>query len=195
MRTIIKTGLLAIIFTVAVSSFTTPAEVVGHESSSIVWTATKVTGEHTGTLDFKTVAWKFDEGGMLISANFIVDMTSIKNTDLDEKNGAKLVGHLNSPDFFDTAVYPTAQFKTTAVKSMGEGEYEITGDMTIKDITKPLTFNANVADDGHVKHATAKVTIDRAKYDVKYGSGSFFDDLGDNLISDEFTLDIDITKH
>jgi len=154
-----------------------------------------VTGEHTGTIDFKAIAWKFDKAGTLVSANFTVDMTSIKCTDLDEKNGAKLVGHLGSADFFNTTVYPTAQFKTTGVKSMGKGAYEVTGDLTIKDITEPITFSANVSSDGHMRTGTAEVAIDRTKYDIKYGSGSFFDGLGDKMINDEFALVIEIKKH
>ncbi len=195
MKTIIKSALLTLALVLVGTSFTTSEEAVGNESSTIIWTGTKVTGEHTGTLDFKTVAWKFDEAGTLISANFIVDMTSIKNTDLDKESAAKLVGHLNSADFFNTAVYPTAEFKTTSVKSIGDGEYEITGDMTIKETTESLTFNANVTNDGHMKHGTATVTIDRSKYDVRYGSGSFFDGLGDKMIYDDFVLEIDIKKH
>ncbi len=197
MKTFIKSGLFALTLGLIAVSFTSSPAVsdAGEESSSIVWTGKKVTGEHTGTIDFKTIAWKFDKAGTLVSANFTVDMTSIKCTDLDEKNGAKLVGHLGSADFFNTTVYPTAQFKTTGVKSMGKGAYEVTGDLTIKDITEPVTFSANVSSDGHMRAGTAEVAIDRTKYDIKYGSGSFFDGLGDKMINDEFVLTIDIKKH
>lgn len=195
MRTILKSGIFTLVLALVAVSFTTSTEDIGHESSTINWTGTKVTGTHTGTIDFKTAAWKFDAEGALVSANFIVDMTSIKCTDLDEKNGKKLIGHLSSPDFFNTVAFPTAQFKTTAIKSLGKGDYEITGDMSIKDITMPLTFNANISTDGHVKNGTATIAIDRTKYDIKYGSGSFFDGLGDKMISDEFVLEVDIKKH
>lgn len=181
----------------ALFAFTTsPADSTpGHESASITWTGTKVTGSHTGQVDFQKHNWKFDDAGTLVSASFFVDMTTITCTDLDEKTGAKLVGHLNSQDFFNTAEYPTASFKSTSVKSLGKGEYAITGDMTIKNITEEMTINATISNDGHLTTATSKVEIDRTKFDIKYGSGSFFDDLGDNMIHDQFVLDIEIKKH
>jgi polyisoprenoid-binding protein YceI len=183
----------ALIF--GLSSFVTEITEEGHESSSIVWTGTKVTGSHTGTVDFKSFDWKFDEAGTLVSANFFVDMTSIQCTDLDEETGAKLEGHLKSTDFFNTEAYPTASFQTSTVESLGKGKYTITGELKIKSTVKSVSFEATVTSDGHITTAIATVVINRTAYDIKYGSGSFFDGLGDKMISDEFALDIEIKKH
>jgi polyisoprenoid-binding protein YceI len=122
-------------------------------------------------------------------------MTTIAVTDLEGEMKGKLEGHLASKDFFNIAEFPKASFKTSKVKSLGKGMYEVTGDLTIKSITNPITFNAQVENDGHMKHATASVIVDRSKFDIRYGSESFFDGLGDKMIYDEFTLDIDIWKH
>lgn len=195
MKRKIALGLFSIVVGVFSMSFTADEPALGKETSSIVWTGKKVTGEHTGTIDFKHVAWKFDGNGALISANFSVDMTTIVNTDLGGEYKGKLEGHLASEDFFNTAKFPTADFVTTSVKPLGKGAYEISGDLTIKGIKESLTFEAMVKDDGHMKHATATVSIDRTKYGVKYGSGKFFDNLGDKMIDDEFILQIDIKKH
>ena len=194
MKTTISTLALAAVVGLFSMSFTSANE-EGKESATIKWNGKKVTGEHSGTVNFDRFDWKFDANGALVSANFFVDMTSIAVTDLEGEMKGKLEGHLKSADFFNIKEFPTANFVTTAVKSMGKGAYEITGDLTIKGITKPLTFTAQIENDGHMKHATASVVIDRSEYDVRYGSGSFFDGLGDNLIYDDFTLDIDIWKH
>lgn len=186
---------LAITLGIANISAVMPSEMEGKESATITWTAKKVTGEHTGTVQFQKFDWKFDEKGSLVSANFFVDMTTIQVTDLEGEMKGKLEGHLSSPDFFNVKEFPTATFETTEVKSLGKGAYEITGDLTIKGITQPLSFNAEINNDGHMKHASANVVIDRAKFDVRYGSGSFFEGLGDKMIYDEFTLNINIDKH
>jgi polyisoprenoid-binding protein YceI len=193
-----KTNILSIMMVLLVGlssfSFTSLLE-EGKESATIQWVGKKVTGEHSGTVDFKDLNWKFDANGALVAANFTVDMTSIAVTDLEGDMKGKLEGHLSSADFFNVEEHPTASFTTTEVKSLGKGAYEITGDLVIKGISEPITFNAQVDNDGHMKHATANVEVDRAKYDIRYGSGSFFEGLGDKMIYDEFTLRIDIKKH
>ena len=116
-------------------------------------------------------------------------MTSITCTDLPEKAGGKLVGHLKSDDFFGVATYPTAKFEITKVVSRGKaGDYKVTGNLTIKESTKEIQFNTTDDNSTGVPVATADITIDRSDFNVKYGSGSFFDDLGDKTIYDEFDL-------
>jgi polyisoprenoid-binding protein YceI len=162
--------------------------------STVKWLAKQVTGQHEGTVNFGKMDINFDEAGTMTSANFAVDMTTIKNTDLDEGSATKLVGHLKSADFFDTENHPYSMFNATSIQSMGKGSYEITGDLTIKEITNSITFKAVATNiDGKVM-ANAKVIIDRSKFDVKYRSGSFFESLGDKLIYDDFELDINIVK-
>lgn len=192
-----KTVKIAAVVLVAALSglaFTTVDSVKDASNSSIKWLAKKVTGQHEGTINFQKMDIQFDDAGTLTSANFTVDMTSINVTDLEGKSKGDLEGHLNSADFFNTAEYPVSGFKATSIKSLGKGMYQVTGDLTIKDITNPISFSASAQKvDGKVV-ATAKVTVDRSKYDVRYGSGSFFEGLGDKMIYDEFDLEINVTK-
>lgn len=154
--------------------------------SSITWLGKKVTGEHTGTIDLKSGELKLD-GGAIAGGQFVVDMTSIKNTDLtDAEWNGKLVGHLKSDDFFGVETYPEAKLVITKKAAFSGDKATVTGDLTIKGATHPVTFD--VTKDG--KTYTAEITVDRSKYDVRYGSKSFFDNLGDKVIYDEFYLTV-----
>ncbi len=170
-------------------AFTTLKTVnVDTAASQITWKGYKVTGEHTGTINVKSGNFIYD-GDALTGGSFEIDMTSIACTDLQGEYAGKLVGHLKSDDFFGVATYPTAKFEVTKVISRGKaGDYKVTGNLTIKETTKEVRFNVTVANNTGVPVATADITIDRSDFNVKYGSGSFFDDLGDKTIYDEFDL-------
>lgn len=179
-----------LIFLFAAVGFNNPAELVTKEviiSESVVsWKGYKVLGQHTGEIRIKEGNLDF-EGDNLVGGEFVIDMSTISSTDLEGETAQKLIGHLSSPDFFGIADYPTATFTITKVVSRGKaGDYKITGDLTIKESTESITFNALFED----SVATASTSVDRSKFDVKYGSGSFFQNLGDNTIYDEFDLDI-----
>lgn len=158
--------------------------------SSVTWLGKKVTGEHTGTIALKDGQLLMD-GGKLVGGNFTMDMTTLQVTDVkDEKMNAKLKGHLQNDDFFSVATHPTSTLKITKVTPKGGNNYEVTGDLTIKGKTNPVTFPATV--DSKTGVGTAKIKIDRAKYDIRYGSKSFFDNLGDKAINDDFELDVNL---
>lgn len=158
------------------------------KTSTAVWTGKKVTGEHTGTINIKDGSVEF-HSGKLIAGSFTMDMNSIVCTDLREGGARKLEGHLKSDDFFGVPNHPTANFKITNVaENKTIGESTITGDLTIKGITKSITFLANISDN----NATVTLTINRIDFDIKYGSGSFFDDLGDKMIYDDFIIALDL---
>ncbi|MDW3208571.1 MAG: YceI family protein [Reichenbachiella sp.] len=160
--------------------------------SSVVWTATKVvSGGHTGTVKISKGSLEID-GSELKGGSFEIDMTTIANTDIEGEWRAKLEGHLKSDDFFAVETYKTAGLKITSVKSTAKGKYDITADLTIKGKTESVSFPAELSVKGGKATATAKITVDRTKYDVRYGSPSFFDDLGDKAISNEFTLDVKV---
>ncbi len=161
------------------------------EKSSIVWDAAKVTGTHTGTIELASGSLDFD-GNVLVGGEFTVDMTTINTTDLEGEWKDKLDGHLKSDDFFGVANYATSSFVITKAKRLNAKNYEITGDITIKGITQSVTFPAEV--DAKAKSAKAKITLDRTKFNVRYGSNSFFDNLGDKAINDEFTLTVNIVS-
>lgn len=181
---------LAIVFG-ATATATTPVEgekkEVNSETSKVTWKAYKVTGSHTGTVDLKSGALLFD-GDKLTGGEFVVDMPTLISTDLEGEYKGKLEGHLKSDDFFGVANHPTSKLVFTNVKASGKNSYEVTGDLTIKGITKPITFDLSV----YGSKATATLKVDRAEYDVKYGSGSFFENLGDKTIYDEFDLVVDL---
>ena len=157
------------------------------DESTVTWKAYKVTGSHTGTVTLKSGDLVFDNG-TLKGGEFVVDMTSIICTDLEGEYKQKLEGHLKSDDFFSVTSHQTSKMVFTNVKATGKNSYEVTGDLTIKGITKPVTFDVSV----YGSKATATLKVDRAEYDVRYGSGSFFDDLGDKTIYDEFDLVVDL---
>lgn len=176
-------------------AFTTP-EIATYgidlEESVIIWKARKVTGAHEGVIKLKTGDLEFTDGA-LSGGSFEIDMTSIGVTDLQGEWAQKLEGHLKSEDFFGVEKYPTAKFVITKVVSRGKpGDYKIVGDLTIKESTKEIKFNANIEDSGESKTATAEVTLDRTDYNVRYGSGTFFDNLGDKTIYDDFDLEISL---
>jgi polyisoprenoid-binding protein YceI len=161
-------------------------------SSTIVWTGYKVTGKHTGYVKVKNGNLSWD-AGQLTGGSFEIDMNSITDTDLEGEYAAKLVGHLKSDDFFGVAKYPTAKFVITkAIPQDTKGNYKIVGNLTIKETTKEVKFFAAVNESNGTVNASGKITVDRSEYNVKYGSGSFFDGLGDKTIYDEFDLQVSL---
>jgi polyisoprenoid-binding protein YceI len=182
-------------------SFVTPQQEEGTApadklaESNIVWKGYKVTGSHTGTINLKSGDLKF-ENGQLKGGTFTVDMTSLVVTDLTGGYKDKLEGHLKSEDFFGIEKHPTANFVITKVAPQGTpGDYKVTGDLTIKGITKPIKFFTNVKEENGKRVAVAEIKVDRSEYNVRYGSGSFFDNLGDNTIYDEFDLEVTLVSN
>ena len=165
--------------------------------SSLEWTGKKLGGEHSGTIRLSsgTLEWKND---IIKGGKFEIDMTSIENTDLTGEWKAKLEGHLKSPDFFDVAGFPKAAFvinSVTPLKTSGThgATHTIKGNLTIKGKTNPLSFDAVISHKDHTLFCIGTAVVDRSKYDVKFGSKSFFTDLGDKIIYDEFTLKFNVT--
>ncbi|MDX2134259.1 MAG: YceI family protein [Saprospiraceae bacterium] len=171
-------------------SFVAPATYkIDPASSAIVWKAAKVTGTHQGTVKVKSGKLLFD-GGKLTGGDLEIDMTTIKCTDLEGEWAGKLEGHLKSDDFFGVATYPSAKFAVTGVKALdNNGNYEVSGNLTIKKSTNPATIKLNATESNGSVNAKGKLTIDRSKFDVRYGSTSFFDDLGDKAIYNDFDLE------
>lgn len=157
-------------------------------TSTINWTGKKVTGQHSGTIQLKDGTIEM-ENGKLTGGSFTIDMNSMVCTDLSGNTAKKLEGHLKSDDFFGVPNHPTASLTITDVKETKRaGSYSVTADITIKGITKSITFETSVSD----ANATANVVINRTEFDIKYGSGSFFDNLGDKAIYDDFELALDL---
>lgn len=167
------------------------------ESSEIKWNAKKVTGEHYGKVTLKS-------GKMMVEKNkitggtFVIDMSSLTVDDIkDEKMNGRLKDHLKSDDFFNTDKFSAATFTITSVKPIAKAEagkpnYTVTGDLTIKGITNPVNFPATISVKNGIATAVADVTIDRTKYDIRYRSSNFFENLGDKAIYNEFAISFNV---
>ncbi|MCS6980050.1 MAG: YceI family protein [Flavobacteriales bacterium] len=177
-----------------------PAQAAGEnfavvsETSSLEWYATKITGAgHNGTFALKEGVFTV-ENGLPKSGKFVADLTTIKVVDLtDAEMNAKLLGHLKSPDFFDVEKYPTATFEITGVEKLGQDSAKVSGNLTIKEITKNITFPAVIQKEGDNLKVKADFNIDRTEWDIKYNSGKFFKNLGDKLIKDEVNFKLNLT--
>ena len=179
-----KNNILTLVITLGFAvTATAQDKAVATEKSTVTWKGYKVTGSHHGTVVLKEGTLKF-EGDKLVGGTFTVDMTSITDAD----GSARLEGHLKSDDFFGVEKFPSASLAITSAKATGKNSYEVTGNLTIKEKTHPVTFDMSI----YGSKATAALKIDRSKYDVRYGSGSFFDNLGDKTIYDEFDLVVDL---
>ena len=153
------------------------------EKSTLVWKGYKVTGSHHGTVDIQSGSLIFKEG-VLTGGSVTINMSSIESQDLQGEYKGKLEGHLKSDDFFGVENHPTATLTLTNVKPDGKNAYTAKGNLTIKGITNQVDLEISVY--GNKANATMKV--DRSKFDVRYGSTSFFDGLKDKAIYDEFDL-------
>ncbi|MEM6261696.1 MAG: YceI family protein [Bacteroidota bacterium] len=166
---------------------------VNTKESKVEWKGEKVTGEHFGTINIKSGNLNYEDG-KLTGGKIIVDMTSIVCTDLENADyRAKLEGHLKSPDFFGVESHPEAVLEITKVYAQGTPDkYKVIGNLTIKEATKEIKFYATAKEEDKKVTGNAEIVIDRTDFDVRYGSGSFFDNLGDKTIYDEFTLKVNL---
>ena len=153
-------------------------------TSVMTWKGTKPTGSHDGTVAFKSGGMVVEDN-VLKSGEFVIDMNTIKNLDMEGSDGAgKIVKHLKAPDFFDVEVYPTSKFVITSVLEV-EGRLAVTGNLTIKDVTKNITIPATVSTtDGKTTFKSEVFNIDRADFNVKYGSKRWIEGLKDKFIDD-----------
>lgn len=159
---------------------------VDKTKSTLKWHGEKVTGEHFGAIDLQSgmLVWKNNK---ITGGEMIIDMTSITNSDIEDAGyNAKLVGHLKSDDFFGVEKFPTAKLEIKGSDAFKGNKATVKAELTIKGITHPIEFEAQKENDWFM----AEIVVDRSKYDVRYGSGSFFENLGDKTIYDDFTLTV-----
>lgn len=170
---------------------------VSVDDTKISWEgqkSVKALGGHHGSLKAKSGSLQVD-GEKLVGGEIVIDMKSLKNEDLtDEGMNKKLVGHLNSDDFFSIEKHPTATLKITKVEHVKEDNYKIFGDLTIKGIKKPLEqpIEAKVHSGKDMVHSTGTMNVNRTLYGIKYNSLKFFSAIGDKAIADNFTVTFDI---
>lgn len=155
--------------------------------SEVKWTGKKVAGEHYGFVSMKSGKLVV-ENNKITGGEFVMDMTSINCIDLEDAEwNQKLISHLKSDDFFSVEKHKESKMVIKKASPFNNGKATVTADLTIKGITHPAEFEVTRTDDTTY---TAQIVIDRTKYDIRYSSGKFFQDLGDKLIYDDFTLDV-----
>ena len=162
------------------------------DQSQIDWVGRKVTGAHNGTIAIADGQLTIKDGE-LAGGTFTIDTTSIKILDIsDPTTNAQFAGHLASEDFFSSATHPTATLEIIRVTRSSNAIYHIDGNLTIKEITHPISFDAQATFDDGALEADAKLVVDRTKYGMRFRSGNFFKDLGDTLIYNDFDLNVHI---
>jgi len=157
------------------------------DKTKLTWLGEKVTGEHNGTINLKS-GWINWQDNKIVSGEFVIDMASLKDADAS----ARLETHLKSDDFFGVEKFPEAKLVVTGSTPFDKGSGVVSGSLTIKGITNPIEFKSTMQKKEDGVWFFANIVIDRTKYNVRYGSGSFFDNLGDKTIYDEFKLKVNL---
>ena len=188
---------LAVAVPLTVSAAKVETYKVDPTASSLTWVGKKVTGQHNGHVPIKEGKITVTDGNVT-GGEFVIDTANLVVDDLkDPGANQKLTGHLKSDDFFGVEKYPTSKFKINKVEPAKDAKngatHTVSGDLTVKGKTHPVVFPARISiDKGMVKAQADDVAVDRTLYDIRYGSGKFFDNLGDKVIDDQFWLDVSI---
>ncbi len=194
-----KIFLTLIVASVLLFSFTTIVKTTYKadiKNSKINWKGFKPTGSHFGSINISNGSFIINDD-KIVGGEFTIDMNSIADLDMeaDNKYNAKLVGHLKSADFFDVEKFPNGKFQITKTESK-DGKTLIYGDLTLKDKTNPVSFLAEVKiNENGLTLNSETFKIDRSKFNIQYGSKSFFDDLKDKFINDEMEISIEIVAN
>jgi polyisoprenoid-binding protein YceI len=163
--------------------------------SKLVWKAEKVTGGHDGHVSLKS-GNVFMDHGKIAKASFVVDMNTITNDDIkSEKYSNKLVGHLKSEDFFNVKKHPEVSFDMIKATAVGNGKFDVFGNITIKGIQGVISFPMMLKESKSELEVSGTFSFDRTKFDIKYDSGSFFENLGDRAIKDDVVIDFNIVLY
>lgn len=160
---------------------------IDSESSQINWHAAKIVGfSHDGTVKIKSGTVSVNENSS--QGSIVIDMTTLK----DNQNTEPLIKHLKSADFFNVDKFPESKIELTKItpKNSEPNKYEVSGNLTIKDKTNPITFETETTNTGDTVSLTGNITIDRTLWDVRFGSTKFFENLGDKAISDDINYNI-----
>lgn len=168
---------------------------VDTKASTLTWLGKKVTGQHTGTIGISS-GELIGEGKSIKEGSFEIDVNSLTVTDIaDPGSNAKLVGHLKADDFFGVSKFPKATFVISSISPKSGNDYTVKGKLTIKGKTNDIDFPAVITNDGKKVTANGKIVVDRTKFDIRYGSKTFFENIGDKAISDEFELTLKLVAN
>lgn len=163
------------------------------DSSAISWEGEYLTGlKENGTVKLRSGEVRVTDG-MISGGEFVIDMNTIES--IPHKD--RLVDHLKSPDFFDAAKFETSKFVLRSVAPSSSegaqaGRFVIAGDLTVKGITKPISFMTTITSDQNNLTTKGSFAINRADWEIKYNSATFFSNLGDKIIRDAVTLGLDL---
>lgn len=185
-----KSILLFLAVALVAMSFTNPIKTLNVDvaKSIVTWKGYKPTGSHNGTIMLKSGLLQLD-GENIVGGKFTADMKSIKDAD----GSARLENHLKSVDFFEVETFETAVFEITAVENKSKNKVFISGNIVIKGITKEISFTAEVSNiNGIITLKSDVIQLNRAEFNVKYKSKTFFNDLKEKFINDEFDLQVSI---
>lgn len=188
---------IALLFSIVIglSSFTTlhtDHYTVDKKKSKIAWTGSKLAEKHTGGIFLKEGTFSINHG-KIVKANFTMDMNTITCSDIENKEwNEKLVSHLKNEDFFDVEKHPTSSFQLVRATQISDFGYEVLGTLTIKGITKPITTKIEIHQKDDFKIVVGELIFDRTNYDIKYGSGKFYEDLGDRMIHDKVSIQFEL---
>ena len=157
------------------------------QKTAMEWLGEKVLGKHTGTIKLQS-GWLDWNENKITGGEFLIDMTSIK----DDDSNARLEGHLKSDDFFGVEKFPVSKLIITGSTPFNNGNGVVRANLTIKEITHPIEFKAIMQKNDEGTWFYSNIIVDRSKYNVRYGSGTFFQNLGDKAIYDEFKLKVSL---
>lgn len=189
-KLVLTTFAIAATLFVSAQKSASSAVKLSSENTTVTWLGKKVGGSHEGNISVKEGVLNLEKG-MLKNGKVIIDMNSITCTDIEDKEkNAYLVGHLKNEDFFNVAAHQTATLEITSAKAAKGGKIAVSGNLTIKGISKPITFMATV-NSKNAFSASATLVFDRTKYDIKYASG-IIGTVADKAIEDNVTLNITI---
>jgi polyisoprenoid-binding protein YceI len=181
------------LFMASVQVFAAPPKkyVVDTAATNLTWLAKKVTGQHNGTIKVSGGDITID-GVKVTAGNFTIDMNSMVILDIQGGSNAKLLGHLKSDDFFSVEKFPTTSFVLTSVTQKSGSTYTVKGKLTIKGITQNIEFPAEIGFSGKTMTAKGKIIVDRTKFEIKYRSANWVENLGDKAIYDDFELELNL---
>jgi polyisoprenoid-binding protein YceI len=183
-RTLLLLALVSVLFANAAAQTKLTADTA---KTKLVWVGEKVTGQHTGTIKLQS-GWLNWNDNKIVSGEFDINMASIK----DAENNTRLEGHMKSDDFFGVEKFPVAKLVITGSTPFDKGNAIVSGNLTIKGVTNPIEFKAATQKKDDATWFFANIVVDRTKYNIRYGSGSFFDNLGDKTIYDDFNLKVNL---
>lgn len=176
-----------------VSKIINPSKYIANPKTSVLtWIGKKVSSGHNGTVLLSDGFLNVSADGS-IHGEFNIDMNSISVLDLQGRGKAGLERHLKNEDFFSVEDFPLSNIIFRSNKNqIINNQIDLQASLTIKNFTHPLNFTATIIEVSPKLKLNADIIFDRSLYEVKYGSGKFFDNLGDRLILDEIQIGVDL---